>query len=171
MCLSDYKEFSEQEQKLIDFLESNSTSYHLVRCCSCNRVCIDFNEADTDCSKYCCHSEIVVPAIDKSVYKVKPRDIIFITTEKRSTILYLSTGTIKTRYSLSYWKNILKMDSFSQPHYSYIVNLEYVSTITKEAVQLKCNEMSFTIYSSQRKLLEFKNDLANFYKLRKSKKD
>ncbi len=165
------KEVSDKERKLIDFLKSNEIPFDLVKCCCYNRICISFEPQNDNHQKYCCNADIIVSTTDKNSYRITPANIIFVTVEKRKTILFLTTGKLETKYPLNYWRKILDMRMFSQPHNSYIVNLNYVSEIKNGIVNLSYGDINYNIYSSHRKIPQFKKALINYYNLTDRIKD
>ena len=62
-----------------------------------------------------------------------------------------------TNKKLSYWKEKLKdYDYFAQPHYSYLVNLRYVSDFNKTELNINVDLKSETLPISQRNYSNFK---------------
>lgn len=148
--------------KLIEFLEQNDISYSLQECCGCDRVCVDFNGEENACKKHCCNSGIIVQASDKDVCRIYPHEILYIAIEDRKSVLYLTDRKIETNCQFSYWKDILDLNTFAQPHHSFIVNLNYVDEVTKDFVKLKYAENEYSVYTSSRKLGAFKKAFLKF---------
>lgn len=150
--------------KLIEFLEQNDISYSLQECCGCDRLCIDFHDGKNACKKHCCNSGIIVQASSKDVYRIYPHEILYIAIEDRKSVLYLTDRKIETNCQLSHWKDILDLNTFAQPHHSFIVNLNYVDEVTKDFVMLKYGEDEYSVYTSSRKLGAFKKAFLKFGK-------
>ena len=148
--------------KLIEFLEQNNISYSLQKCCGCDRVCIDFNGEESAYKKRCCNSEIIVQTSGKDVYRIYPHEILYIAIEDRKSVLYLTDRKIETKCQFSYWKDILDLNAFAQPHHSFIVNLNYVDEVTKDFVKLKYGEDEYSVYTSSRKIGAFKKKFMNW---------
>ncbi len=147
-------EKEETKLKLIEFLEQNNIEYTLCECCGNNRFCIDL---DSDCK-----SEIIVQASNKDIRKIHPHEILYIAIENRKSVLYLTHGKVETNQHLEYWKGILDPETFTQPHHSFIVNLNYVDEVTKEFVKVKYNDKEYSVYTSSRKISSFKKAFLKF---------
>lgn len=92
---------------------------------------------------------------------IRERDIVCIYSCDRRTYVLTDTGvSYPTIMSMKEWTEKTKdIPCFSQPHYSYIINLKYVSRIEGRSIVLKCkNGISMTAYASQRKINSFRND-------------
>lgn len=150
--------------KLIEFMEQNEIEYNLLECCGCDRICIDFSGAKSAFKKHCCSSGIIVETSSKDVCKIHPHEILYIAIEDRKSVLYLIDRKIKTNYRLDHWKNILDLNTFDQPHSSFIVNLNYVDEVTNEFVKVKCGNKAYSVYTSSRKIRAFKKAFLDFGK-------
>lgn len=150
--------------KLIEFMEQNDLKYNLVECCGCERFCIDFSDEETTCPKHCCNSGIIVQTSGKDVCKVYPYKILYIAIENRKSVLYLTDRRVETNYQLDYWKGILNLKTFAQPHHSFIVNLKYVHEVTKDFVIVKYAGEEYQVYTSSRKIGAFKKAFLKFGK-------
>lgn len=149
--------------KLIEFMEQNNIAYNLLECCGCDGFCIDFSRKENTCKKYCCNSGIAVLTSSKDLCRIYPNEILYIAIENRKSVLYLTNGRIETNYHLDYWKGILDLKSFSQPHNSFIVNLNYVVEVTKNFVKIKYGDKEYSVYSSLRKIGAFKKAFIEFW--------
>ena len=112
-------------------------------------------------------SDLAYPGIsitmcNKDICRVYPHEILYIAIEDRKSVLYLTDRKIETHYSMEHWKDILDEKSFAQPHYSYLVNLNYVEAVTKDFVMVKCGEKEYKVYTSMRKIGAFKKAYLNF---------
>lgn len=148
--------------KLIEYMEQNDLKYNLVDCCGCERFCIDFSDEETTCPKHCCNSGIIVQTSSKDVCRVYPHNILYIAIENRKSVLYLTDRRVETNYQLDYWKDILNLKTFAQPHHSFIVNLKYVDEVTKDFVIIRYGEKEYQVYTSLRKIGAFKKALLDF---------
>lgn len=106
---------------------------------------------------------IIIEANSKDIYKIFPCEILYIATEGRKSVLYLTDKEIETNRHLDYWKNILDPKIFVQPHGSYIVNLNYVVEITKEWAMVKSDGKKYLVYTSTRKIKEFRKAFLEYY--------
>lgn len=147
------------KEDIIELLEASSINYSITKCNSCERICISFND-ESNC---CCNSAITVQTSNKDIiYRVYPIEILYIAIENRKSVLYLTDRKIETNYHIDHWKSVLNAKCFAQPHYSYIVNLNYVKEITKDFVTLKYGDCEYNVYTSLRKIGAFKKALLEF---------
>ena len=146
--------------EIIEILDANGIDYRLTVCGGCERLCISFDDVSD-----CCNAAIIVQTCNKDVLcKIYFNEIMFIAIENRKSVLYLTDKTIETHYSIDYWKEKLGGDVFVQPHYSYIVNLNYVDEVTKDFVKIKFDDKEYSVYTSSRKIVTFKKAFMNFKK-------
>ena len=150
--------------KLIEFMEQNDIEYNLIDCCGCDRFCIDFSGEENACKKHCHNSGIIAETCNKDVCRIYPCEILYIAIEDRKSVLYLTDRRVETNYSLDYWRDILDLKTFAQPHNSFIVNLNYVDEVTNEFVKVKHGDKEYLVYTSARKIRAFKKAFLNFGK-------
>ncbi|MBE6770955.1 MAG: LytTR family transcriptional regulator [Ruminococcaceae bacterium] len=150
--------------KLIELMEQNNIAYSLLECCGEDRLCVDFSGKENDCKRHFCKSGFIVQTGTNTVRKIYPHEILYIAIENRKSVLYLTDTEIKTNYSLEYWKRNLDEKIFVQPHSSYIVNLSYVSELTKDIVKVSSGKKEYRVYTSQRKIGAFRKALLTFDK-------
>lgn len=105
---------------------------------------------------------IPVTACNKDICIVYPHEIVYIAIEGRKSVLYLTDRKLETYHSIEHWKTVLDENSFAQPHYSYIVNLNYVSEVTKEFVKVRYGDKEELVYTSSRKIGAFKKAVRKF---------
>lgn len=108
---------------------------------------------------------IPITMCNKDICIVYPHEILFIAIEDRKSVLYLTNRKIETHYSINHWRNVLDEKFFAQPHYSYIVNLNYVHEVTKKFVKIKYANKEYSVYTSSRKIGAFKKAVFQFNKL------
>ena len=131
----------------------------MSKCGGCERICISV-EDETNCY---CYSAITVQTCNKdTICRVYPHEILFIAIENRKSVLYLTDRRIETHYPIDYWIEELDENFFVQPHYSYIVNLNYVDEVTKDFVKIKYEDKEYSVYTSSRKIGAFKKAFLNF---------
>lgn len=153
---------AQTEATLTGALEQLGLDFKIIKCCGCERFCIA-SSADNDiCKRYCCSSGTVVQTINKDICRIYPYEILYIAIEDRKSVLYLINGKIETHYSMNHWKDCLDENFFAQPHYSYLVNLNYVTKVTKDFVTLRYGEVEYKVYTSSRKLCAFKKAVLEF---------
>lgn len=146
------------KEDIIEILDANDIAYSMTKRNGCERICISFDDAPS-----CCNSAIIVQTYNKDVLcKVYLNEIMFIAIENRKSVLYMTDKKIETHYSIDYWKDKLDGAVFVQPHYSYIVNLNYVDEVTRDFVKIKHNNNEYSVYTSSRKISTFRKTFLNF---------
>lgn len=103
-----------------------------------------------------------VTMCNKDICRVYPHEILYIAIEDRKSVLYLRNRKIETHYPMEHWKDVLDEKSFAQPHYSYLVNLNYVEEVTKDFVTLRYGGNEYKVYTSIRKIGAFKKAVLEF---------
>ncbi len=149
----------ETKEKVINILNEYGILHNITNCGGCDRICISFS----DDKENPCDCAITVQSCSKdAIYRVYPHDILYVAIENRKSVLYLKDRKIETHYHIDQWKSILNEKWFAQPHYSYIVNLNYVDEVTKDSVKIKYKDKEYSVYTSSRKIGTFKKALMEF---------
>lgn len=92
-------------------------------------------------------------------------EIVCIRTEDRRTCVITDSGVVyPTTMSMKEWtEKVKECKNYVSPHYSYIVNLKYVSEFDGEVITLRTKiGKTMKIYPSQRKISEFRNRFQAF---------
>ena len=145
--------------EIIEILDANGIDFNITTCDGCERICISFDNTSTYCN-----SAITILTCNKDICRVYPYDILYIAIEDRKSVLYLTDRKIETNYHIDYWKCVLNDKCFAQPHYSYIVNLNYVDEVTKDFVKIKYGDKEHSVYTSSRKIGAFRKAFLKFGK-------
>lgn len=101
---------------------------------------------------------------------LREREVVCIYSCARKTYVLTDSGVrYPTTLSIKDWLSNVSCDSnFSHPHYSYIINLRYVSSINGRTITLKCkNGTVVEVDASQRRWKDFK--MAFFAKIREQR--
>lgn len=152
---------------VVEFLETSEIPYSVIENDGNEKICIDLNCEHQICENKHYYTPLIVLMSNKDICKVYPYEIMYIAIEDRESVLHLTNERqIKTNYNISYLEDILPDNCFARPHNSYIVNLNYVTEVTREFVYLKYKENEHSIYTSQRKVAKFKKSFLNFGKLK-----
>ena len=91
---------------------------------------------------------------------LKEDEIVCVYSYERKTFVLTDTGVkYPTIMSIKAWKRKLEdSEDFSQPHYSYIINMNFISSFDGKQIILNCkNGKKINITPSQRKLSEFRS--------------
>ena len=142
------------KEEITEILNNNGLSHYSVTYHGCKGLFIP-----TDDGTY---PGIAVTKCNKNICRVYSHEIIYIAIEDRKSVLYLTDDKIETHYSMEHWKDVLDEKSFAQPHYSYLVNLNYVEEVTKDFVIIRCGEKEYRVYTSMRKIGAFKKAVLEF---------
>ena len=142
------------KEEITEILNSNDLAHYQVTYHGCKGLFIP-----TDDGTY---PGIAVTKCNKNICRVYQHEIIYIAIEDRKSVLYLTNSKIETHYPMEHWKEVLDEKSFAQPHYSYIVNLNYVDEVTRDFVKIKHNNNEYSVYTSSRKIGAFRKAFLNF---------
>lgn len=165
--LIDNKTDSKEKVKsiVLEFLEKNEIPYSLIENDDCESIHIDLSFDNETLKSDFYYAPLVIETSDKDISKVYPYEIMHIAIEDRESVLYLTDKkVIRTNYNISHWEDVLSSRCFKRPHNSYIVNLNYVTKVTRDFVYLEYRNNKYTIYTSQRKVAKFKKAFLNFGK-------
>lgn len=146
------------KSEIIEILDANDITYRMTKCNGHEKICISF-DGESNC---CCNSAITIQTCNKDIHRVYPYEILYIAIEDRKSVIYLTDRKIETNYHIDYWKRVLNDKCFAEPHYSYIVNLNYVTEVTKDFVILRNSDDEYKVYTSSRKIGAFKKAVAEF---------
>lgn len=108
--------------------------------------------------------EIIDVSTPDGTIRLSESEIVCIYAHLRKTTILTDKGKqIKTDLNIKEWlKKTEKNTTFASPHYSYIVNLKYVSKCSTGLVEVQCkNGEVMKIYPSKRKYSEFKSKFFN----------
>ena len=111
------------------------------------------------------NSKIVIRAKDGVVYNINKADIVYIESYLRQVTIYTRQGKIITNTPLKEIRNMISTTSyFAYPHYSFIINLNYILLITQDNVKLRYDDKEALIPISSRNIADFKNAFLNYSK-------
>lgn len=118
---------------LLKPINYNDFSKHLIQC---------KNDILNSREKY-----IIINEIDeeKTVF-ITVKSILYIEIESRVTLIHTDTKVYRTRDSIMKFENELKEYSFYRCHRAYFINLDKVSSIGKNSVFIKNNEIIVSRY-------------------------
>lgn len=152
--------FKMTSEEILEFINQTGLAYIPTTFCGCDGFFIPTKNSNN------CHMlyEITITKRNKDICIIYPYEILYIAIEDRKSVLYLVDRKIETSYHLNHWKDILDKKHFAQPHYSYIVNLNYVYEVTKDFVTLKYGDKKYRVYTSSRKISSFKKSVLELRK-------
>lgn len=149
----------ETKAKVIKVLNDNEITFEVTNCCGSEKICIDLKGENE-----CCSRDLIVQTSNRDVCRIHPCEIIYIAIENRKSAVYVDGKRIETNLSLEYWKDTLNPKIFAQPHSSFLVNLCYVEEVTKDFVKMKCKGREYSVYTSTRKVGDFKKAFLEYEK-------
>lgn len=142
------------KEEIAEILNDNGLSYFTTVYRGCEGLFIPVSDIT--------YPVLSVTMCNKDICRVYPHEILYIAIEDRKSVLYLKDRKIETHDSMEHWKDVLDVNSFAQPHYSYLVNLNYVEEVTKDFVIIRCGEKEYKVYTSVRKIGTFKKAVLEF---------
>lgn len=87
----------------------------------------------------------------------RAEEIICIEATQRKVLIHTTEGVLTSSNTMDYWKRALTLPCFFSTHRSYIVNMRFVRSISKDKVILKYGEAQMDAYLTRRKYTLFKN--------------
>lgn len=87
----------------------------------------------------------------------RSEEIICIEASQRKVLVHTTDGILISSNNMEYWRQTLDLPCFFSVHRSYIVNMHFVSSVTKDKVILKFGETDKEAYLTRRKYSLFKN--------------
>lgn len=96
---------------------------------------------------------------DGDLQTISIQNIKYLEILDRKVHIYTISEKYTSNKSLRYWNKNLYSYGFANPHSSYLVNMKYVTSISKEKVTLTDGEI---IYVSQRKYKDFKSKFIKY---------
>lgn len=103
---------------------------------------------------------------------LKEAEVVCIYSKDRKTYVLTSAGvTYPTNISVKNWnEKLVGNTKFIQPHYSYIINVNYISRFDEGKIVLRCNDgKMFEVFPSQRKVGEFRRQYFSDLRIRNNK--
>lgn len=152
------KEIRQTKEEITEFLNDSGLTYFPTTYRGCEGFFIPVSDKENRLT----YPGLSVTLCNKDICRVYPHEILYIAIEERKSVLYLTDRKIESHYSMEYWKDVLDEKSFAQPHYSYLVNLNYVEEVTKDFVILRCDKKEYKVYTSMRKIGAFKKAVMEF---------
>lgn len=146
------------EAEITELLAYNGLSCIPITYYGCEGLFIPFE----DCKNFDFTPGTPVTTCNKDICIVYPHEIVYIAIEGRKSVMYLTDRKLETYHPIEHWKTVLDENSFAQPHYSYIVNLNYVAEVTKDFVKVRYGDKEELVYTSSRKIGAFKRAVAEF---------
>lgn len=83
-------------------------------------------------------------------------EIICVEQEYRGAKLYTAQGIIHSTKGIDYWQEELDVPCFYLSYRSFLVNMQYVSSFSKETILLKSKDVQVEAYLARRKYTDFK---------------
>lgn len=100
----------------------------------------------------------VIPVTSKDgVVALQANQFVCVETDSRKTYIYTPTDKIQSVESMEKWKEKLTLPCFYMPYRSFIINMQYVVSFSKDSIQLRCGDAIKEAYLAKRKYNEFKD--------------
>lgn len=100
-----------------------------------------------------------VPIVRKEGVVVRQADdVLMVEAQSRKVVVTTVDSTYETVTPIREWGHLLEIPSFFQTHRSFIINMRYVASFTKDTVRLiGPDKQERTAYLTKRRYTEFKN--------------
>ncbi len=107
-----------------------------------------FRALNTAINYYHSNTQIITLEYYDEYYSVFTSDIVYITIEERKAVIITRQKKYYTnkKIKLLERKKLKDYDYFAQPHYSYLVNLRYVSDFNKTQLNIKVDLKKLKLY-------------------------
>lgn len=87
----------------------------------------------------------------------KAEEIACVETVQRKVLVHTINEKIVSTENLDYWRGTLTLPCFFYPHRSYIINMRFVSNITKDTITLRYAGTTKEVFLARRRYKEFKD--------------
>lgn len=87
----------------------------------------------------------------------KSEEIICVESTNRKTIIHTTDGDLFSIKNMEYWRETLSLPCFYSTHRSYIINMRFVYSISRDSIILKNGNKQMAAFLSRRKYTNFKN--------------
>lgn len=104
---------------------------------------------------------IRIKSSDLNIYSIHKNDIVYVEARGRKSRILSTSGIIETNMSIAQMKKKLNTPNFINPHYSFIVNSDYISHIEGKDILVKVNYHYFRIPIATRRCALTKKQLLN----------
>lgn len=126
------------------------------------RLFVNLKEA---LGKYCKVSGKIYIEDNQNIYSPYKSDVIFIESKERGSIVHTRGGLHYSTNNIEAWLKILNEECFYHTHRSFIVNMDYISEISRDTVRFQDYEAS--AYLTKRLYKKFIETYQNYIKMKK----
>lgn len=96
------------------------------------------------------------------VFVRRSEEIICVEAVQRKVFVHTTAGTLRSIKPMEHWRNTLTLPCFFTTHRSFIVNMRFVNTISKDKVLLKYKDQTQEAYLARRRYTIFKDTYLMF---------
>lgn len=107
--------------------------------------------------KYNMETKEIPVETDNGIDIIHADELVCVEAAQRKTFLYTIHSVIQSSKSVEYWKSALALPCFYSSHRGIIINMRYVSKISKDLISLKYENNSKDVYLARRRFKEFKD--------------
>lgn len=90
---------------------------------------------------------------------ISKNDIVYVEVKYKKVYVQTISERYIVREKMEFFKNVLNTFNFAVPHSSYIINLEYVTKVKRESIELNGN---YDVSIAPKRQAEFKKKFASF---------
>lgn len=91
------------------------------------------------------------------VVALQANQIICVEIDSRKTYVYTPKGRLQSVESMECWQEKLTLPCFYMPYRSFIINMQYVMSFSKDSILLQCGNAVKEAYLAKRKYSDFKD--------------
>lgn len=107
--------------------------------------------------KYNMETKEIPVDIDDGIEIIHADELVCVEAVQRKTFLYTIHSVIQTSQGVEFWKSMLDLPCLYSSHRGIIINMRYVSKVSKDLISLKYGGKSKEVYLARRRFREFKD--------------
>ena len=115
-----------------------------------------FNNLDEALAQYFLYSREYPIVTADGITVCRAEEIICVEAVQRKILIHTVDQILISSETMEYWRNALTLPCFYSPHRSFIINLRFVNTISKDKILLKYGDRHKEAYLARRRFNEFK---------------
>ena len=104
---------------------------------------------------------VQIKGCNGNVYRLHRNEIVFAEAKARKTIILTTNSKIDANLSIAKIKELLNTPNFINPHYSFVVNSDYISHIEGRDIMVKVNYHYFRVPIASKRISVTKKQLVN----------
>lgn len=115
-----------------------------------------FNNLDEAMAQYFLYSREYPIVTADGIAVRRAEEIICVEAVQRKVLIHTLDQILISTETMEHWRNALTLPCFYSPHRSFIINMRFVNTISKDKILLKYGDRHKEAYLARRRFNEFK---------------